>query len=147
MLCPCRTVHRNVETPQVQMHVMDGMSRECGSITCHMEREKRWANRPRGHVNVSFYSSVGEGNRQCCVLLFMLSSVLSSGEYALLLLINHITIFATQLLHTSIFLSTMSLTSMVPQLRLLTRGHCHGMARMNRLQTTRMTPSPALLVP
>ena len=42
-------------------------------------------NQPRGHVKVSFvlYSSVGEGNHQHCVLLFMLSSVLSSGQYAL----------------------------------------------------------------
>jgi hypothetical protein len=62
---------------------MDGVSRECGSIT--WDREKRWANQPRGHVKVSlfFYSSVGEGNRQYCVLLFMLSSVLSSGQHAL----------------------------------------------------------------
>src|SRR5258708_37730889 len=51
----------------------------------HMETEMRWADKPRGHVKVSlfFYSSVGEGNRQCCILLFMLSSAFSSGRYAL----------------------------------------------------------------
>src|SRR6266576_6268474 len=42
--------------------------------------------------------------------------------------INHITSFVPQLLHTSIFLSTTNLTRIMPQLRLLTRGHCHGMA-------------------
>jgi hypothetical protein len=61
---------------------MDGMSRECGSITWKKRRDGQTA---RGHVKVSlfFYSSVGEGNRQYCVLLFMLGSVLSSGRYAL----------------------------------------------------------------
>jgi hypothetical protein len=37
----------------------------------------------RGHVNLFFYSSVGKGNRQYCLLLFMLSSVLSSGQFVL----------------------------------------------------------------
>ena len=37
----------------------------------------------RGHVNLSFYSSVGEGNRQYRLLLLMLSSVLSSGLFVL----------------------------------------------------------------
>lgn len=57
---------------------MDGVSRECGSIT--WKRKEMGKPASRAHVKVSFYSSVGEGNPQCCVLLFMLSSVLSSAS-------------------------------------------------------------------
>jgi hypothetical protein len=59
-------------------------------MTCHVNVDQSHGKREdmgkpawHGLLCSLYYSSVGEGNRQHCVLLFMLGSVLSSGQYVL----------------------------------------------------------------
>jgi hypothetical protein len=140
ILCCARVsylVHRNGS-----VHARDGcVSREYGSITW-----KRWATNSRACLLVFLLFSWGRKPSVLCLTLHVKLGVILRSVY-FILLINHIIICKTQLLHTSIFLSTMNLTGMIPQLRLFTRGHYHGMARRNHLQSTRIIHSPALLAP